>query len=130
MLNITVLTSVAKSALVGAVATKLVDTFVSTKINNKFEQNKWLRSTKLELFSKLTEDIIIVDFENFKAQIKEVKRTCAKIILLVNDRNLENKIDDYLNRLNRFSQNEKIDINALTLVNKDMISYLQKNIRL
>lgn len=42
MLNITVLTSVVKSALVGAVATKLVDTFVSTKINNKFEQNKWL----------------------------------------------------------------------------------------
>ena len=66
MLNITVLTSVAKSALVGAVATKLVDTFVSTKINNKFEQNKWLRSTKLELFSKLTEEIIVVDLENFK----------------------------------------------------------------
>ncbi|PZP13782.1 MAG: hypothetical protein DI602_05520, partial [Aliarcobacter butzleri] len=64
MLNITVLTSVAKSALVGAVATKLVDTFVSTKINNKFEQNKWLRSTKLELFSKLTEEIIVVDLEN------------------------------------------------------------------
>ncbi|MEV9499421.1 hypothetical protein [Aliarcobacter butzleri] len=130
MLNITVLTSVAKSALVGAVATKLVDTFVSTKINNKFEQNKWLRSTKLELFSKLTEEIIVVDLENFQTQIKEIKRTCAKIILLVNDRNLENKIEDYLNRLNKFSQNEKIDKNALTLVNKDMISYLQKNIRL
>ncbi|MEV9477195.1 hypothetical protein [Aliarcobacter butzleri] len=130
MLNITVLTSVAKSALVGVVATKLVDTFVSTKINNKFEQNKWLRSTKLELFSKLTEEIIVVDLENFKTQIKEIKRTCAKIILLVNDRNLENKIEDYLNRLNKFSQNEKIDKNALTLVNKDMISYLQKNIRL
>ncbi|MFX4267623.1 hypothetical protein ACOL29_08190 [Aliarcobacter butzleri] len=130
MLNITVLTSVAKSALVGAVATKLVDTFVSTKINNKFEQNKWLRSTKLELFSKLTEEIIVVDLENFKTQIKEINRTCAKIILLVNDRNLENKIEDYLNRLNKFSQNEKIDKNALNLVNKDMISYLQKNIRL
>ena len=54
MLNISLFTSVAKSALVGAVATKIVDTLISTKINNKVEQGKWLRNTKLELFSKLT----------------------------------------------------------------------------
>ena len=130
MLNVTLLTSVAKSALVGAVATKLVDTLISSKINNKIEQNKWLRDTKLDLYSKLTEEIMLIDDENFQTQIREIKRISAKIILLVNDRKLEEKIEDYINRLNRFSQNEKIERNALSLVNKDMISYLQKNIRL
>ena len=130
MLNVTLLTSVAKSALVGAVATKLVDTFVSSKINTKVEQNKWLRNTKLDLFSKLTEDILLIDDGNFHTQIKEIKRSVAKIILLVNDKKLEIKLEDFLNRLNRFSQCDKIERNALTLVNKDMICYLQKNIRL
>ncbi|QKF76908.1 hypothetical protein [Arcobacter defluvii] len=130
MLNVTLLTSVAKSALVGAVATKIVDTLVSSKINNKIEQTKWLRNTKLDLFSKLTEEIMLIDNENFKTQLKDIKRISAKIILLVNDRKLEDKIEDYITRLNRFSQNEKIERNALSLVNKDMISFLQKNIRL
>ncbi len=130
MLNVTLLTSVAKSALVGAVATKLVDTFVSSKINTKVEQNKWLRNTKLDLFSKLTEDILLIDDGNFHTQIKEIKRSVAKIILLVNNKKLEIKLEDFLNRLNRFSQCDKIEKNALSLVNKDMISYLQKNIRL
>ncbi|BAK72723.1 MAG: hypothetical protein AB7S49_05090 [Arcobacter sp.] len=130
MLNVTLLTSVAKSALVGAVATKIVDTLVSSKINNKIEQTKWLRNTKLDLFSKLTEEIMLIDNENFKTQLKDIKRISAKIILLVNDRKLEDKIEDYITRLNRFSQNEKIERNALSLLNKDMISFLQKNIRL
>ncbi len=130
MLNITLLTSVAKSAFVGAVATKLVDTFISTKINTKIEQNKWLRNTKLELFSKLTEDILLLDSEDFSSQIKEIKRSCARVILLVNDKKLELKIEDYLTRLNKLAQNSKIDKNNLSLLNKDMISYLQKNIRL
>ena len=130
MLNVTLLASVAKSAFVGAIATKLVDTLISTKINNKIEQNKWLRNTKLELFSKLTEDILILDNENFHSQIKENKRSSARIILLVNDKKIEIKLEDFLNRLNRFSQNDKIERNALSLLNRDMISYLQKNINL
>lgn len=130
MLNVTLLSSVAKSAFVGAVATKLVDTFVSTKINTKIEQNKWARTTKLELFSKLIEDILLLDSEDFNIQIKEIKRSCAKIILLVNDKKLELKIEDYLNRLNRFVQNDRVERNGLSLLNKDMISYLKMNIRL
>ena len=61
MLNLTLFTSLVKSALVGAVASKVVDTLISTKINNKMEQNRWIRNTKLELFSKLTEDILSLE---------------------------------------------------------------------
>ncbi len=39
MLNVTLLTSIAKNALVGAVATKLVDTFISNKINCSISDN-------------------------------------------------------------------------------------------
>ena len=130
MLNVTLLTSIAKNALVGAVATKLVDTFISNKINNKVEHNKWLRNTKLELFSKLTEDILSLENENFQLQVKEIKRTTAKIIMLVNDKKLEIKFEDFVNRLNKFAQNDKIERNALSLVSKDMITFLQKNINL
>lgn len=130
MLNVTLLTSIAKNALVGAVATKLVDTFISNKINNKVEHNKWLRNTKLELFSKLTEDILSLENENFHLQVKEIKRTTAKIIMLVNDKKLEIKFEDFINRLNKFAQNDKIERNALSLVSKDMITFLQKNINL
>lgn len=130
MLNVTLLTSVAKNAFVGAVATKLVDTLVSNKLNNKIEQTKWLRNTKFELFSKLTEEILLIDNENFKSQVREIKRISAKIILSVNDKKLELKIDDYLSRLNRFLEQDRLDRNALSLLNKEMISSLQKNIHL
>ena len=130
MLNVTLLTSVAKSALVGSVATKLVDTLISSKINNKIEQNKWLRNTKLELFSKFTEDILSIDTLNIEIQLREIKKTSAKIILLVNDRKVNDKIENYINALIKFNENERIEKNALSLVNKDMISFLSRNIKL
>ena len=130
MLNITLLGSIAKSALVGAVATKIVDTLISTKINNKVEQNKWLRNTKLDLYSKLTEDILLIDFTNIQDQIREIKNTSAKIILLIIDKRLANKIENYINNLNKFNLSKKEEQGTLSLINKDMIAYLQKNIRL
>ena len=130
MLNITLLTSVAKSALVGAVATKIVDTLISTKINNKIEHGKWLRNTKLELFSKLTEDVLSMDFSNIQTQTREIKKTSAKIILLINDKKLSNKIEVYINNLNKLNISKREDFSTLSLINKDIISYMQQNIRL
>ena len=40
------------------------------------------------------------------------------------------KIENYTNALIRFSENERIEKNALSLVNKDMISFLSRNIKL
>jgi hypothetical protein len=130
MLNITLLSSVAKSALVGAVATKIVDTLISTKINNTIEQGKWLRNTKLDLFSKLTEDILSIDLSNVDTQIREIKKTSAKIILLINDKKLSDKMEVYINNLNKYNASKREEQITLTLINKDMISYLQRNIRI
>lgn len=57
MLNITLLTSVAKS-VVGAVATKLVDTFISTKINTKIEQNNMVKKYKIRTILKINRTYI------------------------------------------------------------------------
>jgi phosphotransacetylase len=129
MLNLTLVTSIAKSALVGAVATKLVDILVSTKINNKMEQNRWIRNTKLELFSKLTEDILAMGSGNIDEQLREINKTSAKIILLINDRKLTHKIETYIDTLIKLKNRKKIE-SSVEFVNKDMISYLQRNIRI
>ncbi len=129
MLNLTLFTSVAKSALVGAVATKLVDTFISTKINNKVEQNRWIRNTKLELFSKLTEDILSIESSNIDSQLREINKTSAKIILLLNDRKLTDKLEHYTNALIKIKTSKRSE-QGLVYINKEMIGFLQRNLRL
>ncbi|PLY08528.1 MAG: hypothetical protein C0626_11750 [Arcobacter sp.] len=129
MLNLTLFTSLAKSALVGAVASKVVDTLISTKINNKMEQNRWIRNTKLELFSKLTEDILSLESSNIDKQIREINKTSAKIILLVKDKKLTDKLEHYINSIIKIKASEK-SLQGLAFINKDMIIYLQRNIRL
>ena len=129
MLNVTLLTSVAKSALVGAVATKLVDTFISTKINNKIEQNKWLRNTKLELFSNLIDDMYLLNQENFDEKIVQIRRNIAKIILVLNDKKLSIDLENYLERLNQL-KSRNIENKSFYELNQKMITYLKTNIKI
>ena len=129
MLNVTLLTSVAKSALVGGVATKLVDTFISTKINNKIEQNKWLRNTKLELFSNLIDDMYLLNQENFDEKIVQIRRNIAKIILVLNDKKLSINLENYLERLNQL-KSRNIENKSFYELNQKMITYLKTNIKI
>ena len=129
MLNVTLLTSVAKSALVGAVATKLVDTFISTKINNKIEQNKWLRNTKLELFSNLIDDMYLLNQENFDEKIVQIRRNIAKIILVLNDKKLSINLENYLERLNQL-KSRNIEDKSFYELNQKMITHLKTNIKI
>ena len=129
MLNVTLLTSVAKSALVGAVATKLVDTFISTKINNKIQQNKWLRNTKLELFSNLIDDMYLLNQENFDEKIVQIRRNIAKIILVLNDKKLSINLENYLERLNQL-KSRNIENKSFYELNQKMITYLKTNIKI
>ena len=59
-----------------------------------------------------------------------IKKKSAKIVLLINDRKLSDKIENYTNVLMKFNENERVEKNALSLVNKDMISFLSRNIKL
>lgn len=129
MLNVTLLTSVAKSALVGAVATKLVDTFISTKINNNIEQKKWLRNTKLELFSNLIDDMYSLNKENYDEKIVQVRRNIAKIILVLNDKKLSINLENYLERLNQL-KSRNIEDRSFYELNQKMITHLKTNIKI
>lgn len=126
MLNLTLITSAAKSAFVGAVATKVVDTLVSSKINHKVEHNKWLRQTKFELFSSLVDNIVHLDETNFEEKSKEIRRNISKVILLVKEKKLTNSMERYLNILQRFQSNE-INYDDFKTTNNAFISYLKAN---
>lgn len=129
MLNITLLTSVAKSALVGAVATKIVDTLISTKINNKIEHTKWLRNTKLELFSTLIDNLFLLNIENFDEKSPQIRKNIAKIILVLNDKKVSYNLEVYLDSLNRL-KSTNFQQKPLNDLNHKMISYLKQNIRM
>lgn len=129
MLNITLLTSVAKSALVGAVATKIVDTLISTKINNKIEHTKWLRNTKLELFSNLIDNLFLLNIENFDEKSPQIRKNIAKIILVLNDKKVSYNLEVYLDSLNRL-KSTNFQQKPLNDLNHKMISYLKQNIRM
>lgn len=127
MVALTLIGSVAKSALVGAVATKIVDSFISTKINTKVEKNKWERNTKIELFSNMCEDIIMINKKNLSDSIIKLKKTSAKVSLLIHDRTLSTKIESYILKLQKIDSNE-LEMDLDTLNNK-MMSYLRNDIR-
>lgn len=127
MLTIPIAGQIAKSALVGTVMNKLVDSLFTSKINNKLEQQRWIRATKLELFSQLCTNILSQKEEKFPEKIQSIEYTLSKIVLLIDDNTLIKKINDYLFILNEY-ENAKEYIN-ITILNNELLSILSKNIR-
>ena len=54
MINFALFGTIARSALIGAFGTKAVETLILSKVNNKMESKRWLKTTKLELFSRIS----------------------------------------------------------------------------
>jgi len=100
--GINLLGQVAKTAAFGAITGKVIDTVLSSKINKKNDQLKWIRETKLEFFTKLSQEIMSYDLVNSEAQIeRNIKEHVAKVILLIDDKRLILKLEDYINELNK-----------------------------
>ncbi|MCJ8327010.1 MAG: hypothetical protein MJK08_07935 [Campylobacterales bacterium] len=133
MFSLALFGTVARSAVIGAIITKAIDTLVISKLNNKMETKRWIRTTKLELFSNLSEDLLLLDSENIDEKIRNIKHNSAKIVLLLQNRNLIRKIDDHILALHNLSN--KTFINKEKLNNKiksesmDFIMLLNKNIQ-
>lgn len=133
MFSLALFGTVARSAVIGAIITKAIDTLVISKLNNKMETKRWIRTTKLELFSNLSEDLLLLDSENIDGKIRNIKHNSAKIVLLLQNRNLIRKIDDHILALHNLSN--KTFINKEKLNNKiksesmDFIMLLNKNIQ-
>ncbi len=125
-----------KTTLVGAITNKVVDTVVTSKINKKSEHKKWRREIKLEMFSKLSNNILSFDLENANAQTqRDLQELCTKTILLLDDKKLIFKIEKFLNELNNtqrrliFSENKdeiKEDFKQKSL---NLVIELNKNLK-
>ncbi|PPK62432.1 hypothetical protein [Malaciobacter marinus] len=125
---------VARTAAFGAIATKVVDTFILSKVNNKIDQKRWIRQAKLEAFAKLSQEILSIDLKNLKDEnIRNIKEYSAKTILLLEDRILIKRIEDYLNNLiNLDKTTHDSSKNMVCIVDKkgiDLVMCLNKNLK-
>lgn len=106
-----------KTTLVGAITNKVVDTVITSKLNKKTEHKKWRREVKLQMFSKLSNEILSYDLINSESsKEKELKELCTKTILLLDDKKLIYKIEEYLNELNKTQRNLIFDENNSNLI--------------
>ncbi len=124
----------ARTAAFGAIATKVVDTFILSKVNNKIEQKRWLRQSKLEAFTKLSQEILSINLNNPKEEsLRNIKEYCAKTILLLEDRVLINRIEDYLTHLINLNKTcDDSSKNMLSIVDKkgiNLVMALNKNLK-
>lgn len=125
---------VARTAAFGAIATKVVDTFILSKVNNKIDQKRWLRQSKLEAFTKLSQEILSIDLNNPKEEsLRNIKEYCAKAILLLEDRVLINTIEDYLTYLINLNKTyHDSSKNIISVVDKkgiNLVMALNKNLK-
>lgn len=98
--NLTIAVTVIGSASFGAVAGKLLDAFVLSHISDKYEKKKWLRQTKIEAFTKLTEEMLSL---GIKGQLFDdpwqFRALAAKAILLLDDPKLIKDINIFIDEL-------------------------------
>lgn len=103
--SLNILGQVAKTAAFGAITGKVVDSVLSSKLNKKNEYNKWFRQTKLDFYTELSQEILSYDINNSNVQEeKRLKELCSKTILILDDKNLIIKIQDYINELNNLKR--------------------------
>ena len=123
MLNVALVGSVARNALVGAVATKALDMLILSKLNSKIEQKKWLKANSLELFSKLSEEIMFFEDKRLEEKKRSIGRLCSKIILLSKNRHFNQDIEQYVSTLIKIKTHKEAE-----KINKNLIEILKKEL--
>ena len=88
------------SAAFGAVVGKFLDAFVLSRINDKYERKRWLRQTKIEAFTQVTEELLSL---GVKRQLHDdpwrFRALAAKAILLLDDPILIKDIHIFIDEL-------------------------------
>ena len=59
------------------------------------------------------DDILSMEYSNVDGQLREIKKTSAKIILLINDKRLTDKIENYITNLNKFDTSKRAEHSTL-----------------
>lgn len=126
--------TVVKTAAFGAIAGKLFDSFVLSKINNNTDQRRWLRQTKLETYSCFCDKILNAHIGKLSNDdFGQLRANATKSILLIDDKKLITTINSYLYSLNlQYSTDENIKRNETSKINKqglEIINLLNKNLK-
>ena len=127
---------VAKTAVVSAVSSKVVDTLITSKLNQKSDHNKWLRETKLQLFTQISQEILSFDIEKSNAQDeRKLKEICAKTIMVLDDKKVIYKIEEFISSLNQtqralvFDENNKEIISDFKTTSMNLVVALNDNLK-
>jgi hypothetical protein len=127
MVALPIINSVTSSAVLGAITTKLIDSIISSRINQRQEKRKWIRNTKLDLFSQLSEEILSIDFNDIKKNHNMIKKISFKIILLMEDEKFKTKLENYLFLLEEY-KSLTYDIN-LNQINLELLNLLSNHMK-
>lgn len=135
-IGINLLGQVAKTAAFTAISNKVVDTLVTSKINKKNDHNKWLRETKLQLFTQISQEILSFDVDTSSAsEERKLKEICAKTIMVIDDKNLIYNIQEFINNLDKtqrsliFNNNKDDLIKDFKAKSMDLVVALNNNLK-
>ena len=127
---------VAKTAVVSAVSSKVVDTLITSKLNQKSDHTKWLRETKLQLFTQISQEILSFDVEKSNAQEeRKLKEICAKTVMVLDDKKLIYKIEEFISNLNQtqralfFDENNNELIKDFKINSMNLVVALNDNLK-
>lgn len=123
MIALPVINTIASNALVGTIATKLIDSVVSSRLSHKQDRKKWLREKKLNSLSTLSDEVISITCENLCEKRVIVKSIVSRLVLLTNDKKFINTLNNYMYILEEFEcvENE-IDLKH---INNELINTIR-----
>lgn len=99
------------SASFGAIAGKLIDAFLLSKINDNIEKKKWLRQVKLEAFTQLSEELLSLGFKSGIPDHKwKLQGLTSKTILLLDNKDTISKINYFVENLSIVSSAALTDV--------------------
>lgn len=126
MITLPAINTLASNALVGTIATKLIDSVISSKISQKQDSKKWLREKKLNTFSVLSDEIVTMTCENLSEKKVAIRSIISKLVLLTNEKELINTLNNYMFILEEYEcYKDEIDMKS---INTQLINTIRKSI--
>lgn len=126
MIALTAINTLASNALVGTIATKLIDSIISSKISQRQDSKKWLREKRLNTFSTLSDEIVTMNCENLLEKKVAIRSIISKLVLLSNDKELVNTLNNYMFILEEYEcYKDEIDIKS---INTQLINTIRRSI--
>ncbi len=132
--GIGIIGTIVRTAAFGALAGKILDTLILSKVNRNIDKRQWLRQTKLETYSLFCDKIIFARTGSLTNDEFMDLRACAtKTILLIEDKKLIQNINNYLYTSNlMYSTDENFSQNDITKLKRhgfEIIHLLNQNLK-